>query len=367
MPPAELVDWRDPAPPHDDNDFPDNLERDPDRLVDDSFRPVDLGPVVAGQFRQPEPTILRRDDGLCLFYVGQVNGLHGADGIGKSMAALAAAKQQIAAGRNVLLVDTEDVPTSIVARLRTLGASDDQILRHLVYVRPTAPFGLVAVDHLVSVAIEKNVSMVVIDSLGEAFGLDGVDENSDAEVAPWLRRVARRLADVGPAVVLIDHGTKAGDQPLYPSGSKRKRAAIGGAAYLVEATQPLSIERGGRLRLTCAKDRHGTYARGERVADLVITVDHNGTRWDLYSPSDTPTGPTELPVFLAARSAVDACRDAGEPLSLRRLAERMSIKARAELKRAGIEEAVAAGALTETRQGQARLFTYQTDLPEVIT
>ena len=76
------------------------------------------------------------------------------------------------------------------------------------------------------------MTLAVVDSLGEAFGLEGIDENHDVEVAPWLRRVARRLADAGLSVLLLDHSTKSADNPRRPSGSKRKRAAITGASYL---------------------------------------------------------------------------------------------------------------------------------------
>ncbi len=199
--------------------------------------------MLDGKVDQPEPTILRRDDRQALLYPAQVNGLHGDSGVGKGWVALHAVAQQINAGHTVLVVDTEDVPASIVARLRLLGATDTAIRDRLIYVRPTDPFGLVAVDHLVELVTDRDVSLVVVDSLGECFGLDAIDENHDAEVGPWLRRVARRLADAGPAVLLVDHTTKANDNPLHPSGSKRKRAAIGGASYYVTALKPLAQKK----------------------------------------------------------------------------------------------------------------------------
>jgi hypothetical protein len=333
-------------------------------LVDPSFFPVDLSPVLAGHHSQPEPTILRRDDGQCLVYPGQVNGVHGDSGVGKGWFALSAIVQQITAGRTVMLMDTEDVATSIVARLRLLGATDQAIADRLIYVRPTAPFGTFAVDHLVDLVQRRNVALVVIDSLGECFGLDGIDENHDAEVGPWLRRVARRLADAGPAVLIVDHATKSNDNPLHPSGSKRKRAAIGGASYLITATKPLTAGEGGRLKITCAKDRHGTWARGEHVADLVMKTDLAGTRVELYAP-DPADADDSVPVVLAARSAVYAVKAEGAPMSLRTLRAAMSIKAANGIKDGGIDLAVARGALQESAgPRKARLFTYVADLPD---
>lgn len=338
-------------------------ENDPVPILPESFRPVDLGPYLTGTLAQPEPTIMRRDDGLCLLYPGQVNGIHGDSGTGKGWTALFAVTQQLAGGRAVMIVDTEDVPTSIIGRLRQLGATDLAMRDRLIYVRPTDPFGMLAVDHLVGLVDELNVSLVVIDSIGECFGLDGIDENHDSEVGPWLRRVARPLADAGAAVLLVDHSTKANDNPLHPSGSKRKRAAIGGASYLVTAPKPLTRDHGGRLRLTCAKDRHGTYRRSQVVGDLVLDVGPLGTRVELYAP-DEPIVDDTMPIVLAARSAVAAVKAEGAPMSRQALVEAMAIKCKTDLKRGGIDLAVGRGALLEEagKRG-ARLYTYVSDLP----
>ena len=337
-------------------------DRDPFDLA--SFQPVDLAQVLDGEVDQPEPTILRRDDRQALLYPGQVNGLHGDSGVGKGWVALHAVAQQTNAGRTVMVVDTEDVPTSIVARLRLLGATDTAIRDRLLYVRPTDSFGAFAVDHLVELVTARNVALVVVDSLGECFGLDGIDENHDAEVGPWLRRVARRLADAGPAVLLVDHSTKANDNPLHPSGSKRKRAAIGGASYYVTAPIPLVQNKGGRLRLTCAKDRHGMFSRGEHVADLVMTSDTAGTRVELYAPNPSETD--DQPQHeLAARAAVKAVKKEGAPMSLTALRAAMQVKAANGVKDGSIDLAVARGALKETPGPRnKREFTYVKELPE---
>jgi hypothetical protein len=217
---------------------------------------------------------------------------------------------------------------------------------------------------------ERNVTLVVIDSLGEVFGIEGINEDRDNEVGPWMRAVPRNLAEHGPAVILIDHSTKANDNPLYPSGSKRKRAAITGASYLAEATTPFVKAKdtkagGGRLRLTCAKDRHGNYRRGEVAAQLVMECPFEDVmRLTLWAPStdahtDTAAG------ILAARAAVKAANKEGRQVSLRGLVDLMKIKASRDTKIAGMELAVARGALTEQPGSRgARLFTYATELPE---
>jgi hypothetical protein len=260
-----------------------------------------------------------------------------------------------------MLIDTEDVVDSIVARLRHLGATNTAIRERLLYVRPTDPFGGSAVDYLKRLVVHHHVSLVVIDSIGECFGLDGINEDKDSEVGPWMRRVARALADAGPAVLLVDHSTKAGDNPLHPSGSKRKRAAIGGASFLVTAIKPLTREHGGRLRLTCAKDRHGTYQRGVEVAELVMTE----TSVELYA-NDNATADASPDLVVAARAAVAAVKTEGRPMTLRTVTAAMKIKASAELKRAGVDLAVGRAALhEEPGPNRARMFTYVSELPDL--
>lgn len=359
----DCCDYEDPVADEWDQSI-DALLADADRqdLSDDlaaSFAPIDIAEVLAGGSVQPSPSILRRDDGQCLFYAGQINGVHGDSGVGKGWVTLLAIAQQLRSGRTVMLIDLEDLPTSIIARLRLLGATDHELTHRLIYVRPTDPFGMTALDRLATLIDNHAVALVIVDSLGEAFALDAIDENHDAEVAPWLRRVARRLADAGPAVVLVDHSTKAADNPLYPSGSKRKRAAVGGASYLVTAATPLSAGNGGRLKITCAKDRHGNYARSEHVADLVMHADPVlGTRVELYAPAARSESDMR---GVVAEVILEVLTDHGEPCSLRRLIALLrdsSVQARDQTIRDAVEVMVARRQLEEiTGPRNARLFT----------
>ncbi len=238
---------------------------------DPTWLRVDLGPALAGAVERVTPTVFTRDDGRALFYPRRVNGLHGDSGIGKSMVVAVAVAQELNAGHDVGWIDLEDPdPTTLIERLRLLGVNDRIISGRFHYYAPHEPFTDAAVAALARDA--TGWAVLVIDSMGEAFGLEGLDENKDVDVGPWLRRVARVLADAGPAVVLIDHSTKAADNPLHPSGSKRKRAAITGASYLLDVIQPLTRDAGGKLRLVCAKDRHGSYRRGDVVAVVDMAV-----------------------------------------------------------------------------------------------
>lgn len=331
----------------------------------ESWPAIDLAPYLRGEVTVTLPTMLRRDDAHALLYAGRVNGIHGDSGLGKSWLAQIAAAQLLDAGEHVTWIDFEDPDAStIIERLRALGVTDDAIDAQLHYHRPTDFFSNDAVDLIAREVLEHRVALVVIDSLGEAFGLEGINEDKDAEVRPWMRRVPRKLAETGAAVLLVDHATKAGDNALHPSGSKAKRAAITGSSYLVEAPAPLTREQGGRLRLTCAKDRHGHYRRGAVSAEIDFTVyPDGGMTVHVWPPSASSLPTAEAKLLVVARAAVRTCKEAGEPLSQRRLTERLAVKASNETKRAGIEEAVARGSLRieEGPRGTA-LHIYVRDL-----
>jgi hypothetical protein len=342
----------------------------PDASVDDElddWQPVDLGPALRGEIVRHTPTILRRADGQGLFYAGQVNGIHGDSGAGKGWVVLAAVAQELDAGNHTLWVDAEDPnETTIVGRLLDIGVDPQVIEERFHYINPKSPVGLTAVRLLLDYVEKWAVSLVVLDSIGELFGLEGISEDKDVEVGPWMRRVARPLALAGPAVIPIDHGTKAADNPLHPSGSKRKRAAVTGASYLVEVVRPLARGKEGAVRLRCAKDRHGCYAKGEHAATIEVTsYPDGGVTLNVWQPMPSETATPDLPVILAARAAVKAAKAEAEPISRNALEGLMKLKGRAAMKRAGIDLALARGALKETAGPRgARLLTYISELPE---
>lgn len=323
-----------------------------------SWQRVDLGAAMNGQLRRPEPTVLDRGDGRCLFYRGRLNGLHGADGEGKSWVGMVAVAQELKKGHHVVWIDLEDDENVVIERLALLGVKDSAIARGVHYYRPDEPFTTGALQIVRSDIKKHKASLIVADSLGEAFSLESLDEDRDVQVGPWLRQWMRPLADAGPAVVLIDHKAHSGD-PLRAAGSKRKRAAISGASFLVQGKPAPTRDRSGKLILRCAKDRHGHYKRGATIAEVVFDVDtENGTNIRMSPPPETSTGPDHEQITELARAAVRACREADEPLNTTALEKAMG-PGRSEAKRAGIRAAIDAGWITRQEgSGRALLHTF---------
>ena len=100
----------------------------------------------------------------------------------------------------------------------------------------------------------------------------GLSINDNDDVASFYRRLPRRFADAGPAVVLIDHVTKTREgRGRHAIGAQHKLAAIDGASYIIESVTPFAPARFGLSRLLIAKDRPGRireHLDGKTVAEL---------------------------------------------------------------------------------------------------
>ena len=268
-----------------------------------SWAPVDLADTLRGlqdgSVARLAPSVGDIGDSHHLFYRGKVNGVAGDSNGGKSWLALAVCTQAIATA-TVVYVDLEDDQLGTVERLVDLGADPEAILNRFVYIHPFERYDRLAEAHLMQVIAAHDPALVVIDSTGEALALNGCNPNADEDVAEWFRRLPAQIARRGPAVVVLDHVTKAdaADPGLWPTGSQRKRAAISGAQYMLRVSKPFSRDRGGSSVLVCAKDRHGTYRQRQRVAELRVQPTTSGVFVDLVKIDDAEEAsdfrPTEL-------------------------------------------------------------------------
>ena len=221
-----------------------------------------------------------------LIYRERVNAINGEPGGGKTWVALKACAETIAAGQHTIMIDLEDHATSTVARLRALGATDENIRERFHYVKPDRPLSPEAMEYLEQMVVELDVALVVIDSVGELMSLQGVKPNDDDAVAALYRAIPRRLAGHGPAVLLVDHVPKNNtDTPLYAIGSQRKRAAIDGASFMVTTIKGFAAGQPGTLKLVTAKDRLGNFVTGEAAAMVDVQTSDSGdeVRLDVYA------------------------------------------------------------------------------------
>lgn len=283
-------------------------ERLTDGAKGDSWQRVDLGDVIAaieaGTLTRLAPVVGQLEGGSALFYPGKVNGIAGDSNAGKSFTAMLAAKQEMEAGNHVIYIDYEDDAAAVALRfLNDLRAAPSVLREQLVYLNPREALTEEGRAHLRQTLENYRPTLAVIDSTGESMSTEGVKPNEDDETALWFQRLPRWIAERGPAVVVIDHQTKA-DGGLWPIGSQRKRAAINGAQYVQATVTPFDQWTSGGSKIVCAKDRLGTYATGKTVAEFRVDVNAD-ERFTLHAVGGPAGAVDGDPRGLSSRAAAE--------------------------------------------------------------
>lgn len=251
---------------------------DPTVPVEHGWEFEEISAWIDGTAQRIVPRWLTREDGAAMLYTGRINMLIGESGSGKSWVALTACVEAFAADLAVIYVDLEDHPQSIVGRLRALGATTTQLRDRFAYTRPQIAAGVTALDYIDHAIVDRHAALVVIDSVGEAMALQSMKQNDDDEVARWYRHFARRWAELGPAIILVDHVPKSTDASRFaPIGSQRKKAASDGAMYRVDQVKSLAVGEHGVITLTVAKDRNGAFPNEHVAATCHYKSNHDGT------------------------------------------------------------------------------------------
>jgi hypothetical protein len=197
-----------------------------------------------------------------LFSRGKINSIFGSSTAGKTWVALDVALRHFAdTGERTLYIDAEDGPKGFATRALQM---DEGLLDALVYFQ--VPNGVPDMEKLGDVIREGSIGVVVLDSLGEMLAGAGKDSNSEKDVTEWGAQVAKPLAALGPAVLLIDHVAKVQNGDPSQVGSFRKQALLSGNQYYVQSMTPFSRHQAGQSVLKVMKDRSGFFTRGDVAA-----------------------------------------------------------------------------------------------------
>lgn len=279
----------------------------------------DMAAIMDGNWEAPKPTILCRDDGLGMLYPGKVHSLAGEPGSMKTWVGLWAIAEVVAAGGTAALIDWEDRPDTAIRRLRGLGADRDALLERFRYISPTyaikgggAPLNVIG--------IAGAATLVVLDSMGEALAHSSLNQNDDGEVRNWFDSTARRLADGGAAVLILDHVVKSTEtRGKWAIGSQRKLAAIDGIAYVCEAVKPLTKTEDGIATISCSKDRGGNFRHGSKVATVTFTPLFDEIAVVVAAPNDVMDDDTGKVYKTQYFARIDAVLRGGEEMGQRKL------------------------------------------------
>lgn len=300
----------------DDADAPSTDDDHQDELDDvASFNPIDLIPAWRKEKKRPPAEVFKRDDGVALLPPA-LNYLFGDSGDGKSFVALIAALEEIRAGHPPIWLTYEDANEDlIIDRLRLLGATEDEVAM-LSFITPQATLS-VGTQRIADLAAVRKARLVVLDSVGEAMAVGGVNEDKDNEVGPWFRQTLRKLHDLNPALAIlpIDHSTKSKDNPLFPSGSKRKRSAPTGRAYLLNVRAPFAVGAVGFVQLVVAKDRGGLFKRGDIAAEIMLDATVTPYDWAVRAPREGDSYAPKVRRRNATERVLEVLGEAGVPMT----------------------------------------------------
>ena len=288
----------------------------PTRAV--SWTPVDLALVANTGYQIPTPSIgLVRNSPLGLFYAGKINSIFGDSGSGKSLFSLHLMAEEMKRGNDVLLVDYEDNPGTHVGRLRQLGVSYEMILRHFIFIQPEEQWNSDAYARIDDATKDRNISLAIVDSLGESMACDRLSGNIDEDVAKWMRGLPKVLAATGAAVIVLDHVVKSVEtsrKSSFASGSQRKRASLSGAAYFVEVVAAPSKKSDGHFRLIARKDRHGHWDHDKVACDVFIR-NREGNTIEVDVVLADPNTPRKFRPTHYMQRVSELVAEASEPMS----------------------------------------------------
>lgn len=320
-----------------------------------SWRPVDLSPVLTGEWQPPEPSVGERSDGVGLFYGGKVHTIASESEGGKTWLLLAVVKFEIERGRHVVYLDFEDSEGGIAGRLLALQVDPATIAERFHYLRPSEAIGEGQhVRELADLIAETRPALVVIDGVTEAMVMHGLDPNSNRDAAAFGRILPRRLADLGPAVVCLDHVAKSTEnRGRYALGAVHKLNALDGAAFVLDNRTPFGVGITGRSTVRIAKDRPGQLRKHAKpggrdtlpwFGDLVVTSHHDTwTEATVDAPPADASGDRK-PTVLMGR--IMAAIEEHGPLSQRRV--RAALGGKAQTVTRALDVLILDGHLTES-------------------
>jgi hypothetical protein len=239
---------------------------------------ADVGGVVRGEEPEAAPGVVYRDDGVGIFYPAARHNLHSEPGFGKTWLLNHAFAEALRLGGSVALLDYEGTVSTFVGRMRSLGVDDETLadLRRVGYYNLPGKVTKRMMDALVTELTGMHATIVGVDATLGALIRQGLEDNDNADQARYDEDVAQPLMATGAAFIALDHDTK--------DPANRTRGARGGGSklqladvsYALKLIKAFSRTTAGAFKLVCEKDRFGTFAIGETVAEVHVEPHDDG-------------------------------------------------------------------------------------------
>lgn len=261
---------------------------------------IDMSRIVYGDDPPIRPGMVYRPDGTGLIYPGATHGLHGEPGHGKTWFICLAITEALKAGQGVLMLDYEGSPHGFAKRLEQLGVEKEVIADPTRLAYHNIP-GATDERHVAGLADEVDnlgAVLIAVDAMLPALARSGLHDNDNSDVATFFENMARPLATLGASVILLDHVTK-------DSGGRMRGARGAGAKLqLVDVSYSLSLKekfsrtKAGSFRISCAKDRFGSFGIGDNVATIHVTPRGDNVELRVEAPTASETAAWSGPTWL---------------------------------------------------------------------
>lgn len=275
----------------------------------------DFTKLVQGKRRRRKAVYCRRADGQYLFYHGKENAIYGETEAGKDMLLAETVAQCLEMWVPVAWIDFEEGDEiDIGERLLEMGVEPAQLCDKDLF-RFSTPDNVDAAQNSIHDALVNHCNVVIFNGLQAMYGLFGW-ELYDPSSPAMFRVMVTPLLKSGITVIETDHMTKTsaegkGNGSRYAAGGIAKLNWINGAAYMLEAVEPIVRGSVGRSRLLLTKDRPGsvkpTCTRIEHeprimYAGTLLVKSTSNSRDDGYSLNVEVTAPAPGSVVRARRA-----------------------------------------------------------------
>ncbi|MGH2879595.1 MAG: AAA family ATPase [Solirubrobacteraceae bacterium] len=229
------------------------------------------------------------------------------EGNGKTQAALHLVAQVCKDGGCVAYVDVENDAREMAERLQPIAAAfgaTDAVREKLLYL-PDLPLPPLVQEEAAAQEFAKlltTIDLFVIDSLTRVLASFGIDEDSNKDVARFMRELPDQLKACGIATLILDN---TGHNPDHVRGARSKTALIE-TAYRVTGGKDVRADEHGTLTLKLERSRSGKVAKW-------ITAGSGGGNFDKLTPREGSAPKSGAGTKASERQAAIAERLRQEP------------------------------------------------------
>jgi hypothetical protein len=223
----------------------------------------DMTGVMDGVRKREPPEYCRRADGMHLFYHGKENAIYGETEAGKDMLLAETVAQSLDWGVSVSWIDFEEgTEIDVGERLKEMGVDRDTVC-DIDMFRFSTPEDVDSAQDSMYDALTHRCGIVIFNGIQSAYGLFGWDPFDPISPAMFRRQLVAPLLTNDHTVIETDHMTKSSVEgrsngSRYAAGGLSKLNWLDGAAYLLEAVDPIVRGGVGKSRLILTKDRPGS-------------------------------------------------------------------------------------------------------------